>query len=75
MFMPIRLAFAFILILTAPWSLLAEIQDETALDIQVREISKTLRCTVCQTENIWESGAPLGATNAWRRAGTIETWP
>ena len=21
--------------------------------------AKTLRCTVCQTENIWESGAPL----------------
>jgi len=59
MLMPIRLAFAFILILTTPWPLLAEVQDETALDVQVREISKTLRCTVCQTENIWESGAPL----------------
>lgn len=32
---------------------------ETELDVQVREIAKTLRCTVCQTENIWESGAPL----------------
>jgi cytochrome c-type biogenesis protein CcmH len=59
MFMPIRLAFSFLLLLTTPWSLLAEVQDETALDIQVREIAKTLRCTVCQTENIWESGAPL----------------
>ena len=46
MIMPIRLAIAFIFVLTTPWSLLAEIQDETALDVQVREISKTLRCTV-----------------------------
>jgi cytochrome c-type biogenesis protein CcmH len=59
MLMPIRLVFAFILVLTTPWPLPAEVQDETALDIQVREIAKTLRCTVCQTENIWESGAPL----------------
>ncbi len=59
MLMPIRLVFALILVLTTPWPLLAEVQDETALDIQVREIAKTLRCTVCQTENIWESGAPL----------------
>lgn len=59
MLMSIRLAFVLILVLTTPWSLLAEVQDETALDVQVREIAKTLRCTVCQTENIWESGAPL----------------
>ena len=38
---------------------LAEIVDETEIDEKVREIAKTLRCTVCQTENIWESGAPL----------------
>ena len=57
--MPIRLAFALILVASSPWPLLAEVQDETALDVQVREIAKTLRCTVCQTENIWESGAPL----------------
>lgn len=37
----------------------AEEVGETELDVQVREIAKTLRCTVCQTENIWESGAPL----------------
>lgn len=40
-------------------SLPAAVVDETELDIQTREIAKTLRCTVCQTENIWESGAPL----------------
>lgn len=33
--------------------------DETDVDVKTREIAKTLRCTVCQTENIWESGAPL----------------
>ncbi|RMH37402.1 MAG: cytochrome c-type biogenesis protein CcmH [Nitrospirae bacterium] len=37
----------------------AGVVDESELDIQTREIAKTLRCTVCQTENIWESGAPL----------------
>lgn len=38
---------------------LADTVDETDIDIKTREIAKTLRCTVCQTENIWESGAPL----------------
>ena len=59
MFMVIRLVFITMLVLATPWVSLAEVQDETALDVQVREIAKTLRCTVCQTENIWESGAPL----------------
>jgi cytochrome c-type biogenesis protein CcmH len=44
---------------TLPGVLFAAVQDETEVDVQVREIAKTLRCTVCQTENIWESGAPL----------------
>jgi cytochrome c-type biogenesis protein CcmH len=57
--MPIRFVLALMFVLTTPLALLAEVQDETLLDIQVREIAKTLRCTVCQTENIWESGAPL----------------
>ncbi len=42
-----------------PTAGLAEVVDETEIDQKVREIAKTLRCTVCQTENIWESGAPL----------------
>ena len=37
----------------------AKTVDETEIDEKVREIAKHLRCTVCQTENIWESGAPL----------------
>ena len=41
------------------WNTPAAVVEETELDVQVREIAKTLRCTVCQTENIWESGAPL----------------
>ncbi|MCA9471372.1 MAG: cytochrome c-type biogenesis protein CcmH [Nitrospirales bacterium] len=45
--------------LSPPSPALAKVVDESELDIQVREIAKTLRCTVCQTENIWESGAPL----------------
>ncbi|MEW6325317.1 MAG: cytochrome c-type biogenesis protein [Nitrospirota bacterium] len=35
--------------------------DEAALDGQIREIAKTLRCAVCQTENIWESQSTLAA--------------
>jgi cytochrome c-type biogenesis protein CcmH len=37
----------------------AEVVDEQTIDIRTREIAKTLRCTVCQTESIWESGAEL----------------
>ena len=48
-----------ILCFAFPYSGLAKIVDETEIDEKVREIAKTLRCTVCQTENIWESGAPL----------------
>ncbi len=43
----------------APTAGLTKVVDETESDQRVREIAKTLRCTVCQTENIWESGAPL----------------
>lgn len=57
--MRIRFTLCLILLLSVPAPLFAVVQDETDLDIQVREIAKTLRCTVCQTENIWESGAPL----------------
>ncbi len=42
-----------------PSGVWAETVDETEIDEKVREIAKNLRCTVCQTENIWESGAPL----------------
>ena len=51
-----------ILILLCFFSLtdgLAKVVDESEIDQKVREVAKTLRCAVCQTENIWESGAPL----------------
>ena len=50
---------AVLLCFVFPGAGLAKVVDETEIDQQVREIAKTLRCTVCQTENIWESGAPL----------------
>ena len=53
LFIIIVLCFAF-----PHWGL-ADVVDETEIDKTVRDIAKTLRCTVCQTENIWESGAPL----------------
>lgn len=46
-------------VLLFPSLVQSEVVDETEVDERVREIAKTLRCTVCQTENIWESGAPL----------------
>lgn len=46
-------------LLTIPVSLEARQVDESELDSQIREIAKTLRCTVCQTENIWESQSNL----------------
>lgn len=57
--MRMRFTWCLALLLASPLSLFAAVQNETDIDIQVREIAKTLRCTVCQTENIWESGAPL----------------
>lgn len=33
--------------------------DESDLDTRMREVAKTLRCTVCQTETMWESGSPF----------------
>ncbi|MYA29448.1 MAG: cytochrome c-type biogenesis protein CcmH [Nitrospira sp. SB0666_bin_27] len=50
---------AILLCFVFPGAGLAKVVDETEIDQKVREIAKTLRCTVCQTENIWESGAPL----------------
>ena len=55
----ISVALFLVLSLCVPMAGTAAVVDETELDIQTREIAKTLRCTVCQTENIWESGAGL----------------
>ncbi len=38
---------------------MAEVRDETDLDAKTREIARTLRCTVCQNESIWDSRADL----------------
>jgi cytochrome c-type biogenesis protein CcmH len=48
-----------ILISVTPLRAFSETVDEQTIDIRTREIAKTLRCTVCQTESIWESGAEL----------------
>ncbi len=32
---------------------------EDEIQVKVREISKTLRCAVCQSESVWESNAEL----------------
>jgi cytochrome c-type biogenesis protein CcmH len=33
--------------------------EEAPLEVQLREVAKTLRCAVCQSESIWESNAGL----------------
>ncbi len=50
---------SFLLLFAHAGTLPAEIIDETALDVRTRDVSKTLRCTVCQNESIWDSKADL----------------
>src|SRR3990172_7345323 len=50
---------AFFLLIVLPAIATAETINEQAIDIRTREIAKTLRCTVCQSESIFESQAPL----------------
>ncbi len=39
-------------------SMAATVQEEQ-IDLRMRDIAKTLRCTICQNESIWESQAEL----------------
>ncbi len=50
---------SFLLIFAHAGALPAEVRDETALDAKTRDVAKTLRCTVCQNESIWDSKADL----------------
>jgi cytochrome c-type biogenesis protein CcmH len=50
---------ALLLLLAAPAVATAKTVDEQTIDIRTREIAKTLRCTVCQSESVFESQAPL----------------
>ena len=50
---------SFLLLFAHAGTLPAEIRDETALDARTRDVAKTLRCTVCQNESIWDSKADL----------------
>jgi cytochrome c-type biogenesis protein CcmH len=50
---------AFVGVLAVASSLLAATVDESDLDTRTRDVAKTLRCTVCQTETVWESGSPF----------------
>src|SRR3970040_3015134 len=50
---------SFILLFAHAGTLPAEVRDEFALDAKTRDVAKTLRCTVCQNESIWDSKADL----------------
>ncbi len=56
-----RLAFALVLLMAAPAAAVQpdEILPDPALEARARTISQTLRCPVCQGENIDESNAPV----------------
>lgn len=56
-----RAALALILLAAFAPAGLAATKDESEIDVKTREVAKTLRCTVCQTESIWESGSPFAA--------------
>jgi len=45
--------------LTFPVVSIGNVIDEKEIDLQVKELAKTLRCAVCQNESIWESNAEL----------------
>ena len=48
----------FLVLISLP-SIFAATVEEEEIELQMRAIAKTLRCTVCQNESIWESQAPL----------------
>jgi cytochrome c-type biogenesis protein CcmH len=48
-----------LLLSISPTPAAAATVHEEEIDLQVREIAKTLRCTICQNESIWESQAEL----------------
>lgn len=56
-----RTVVALLVLLALPALAIARPVDEDPLDSQIREIAKTLRCAVCQTENLWESQSVLAA--------------
>lgn len=52
--------FSVFLLAGAPRSeVVAATVEEQQIELQVRDIAKTLRCAVCQNESVWESRAPL----------------
>ncbi len=44
---------------SAPGAVHAAQVDESPTEAQARELALTLRCAVCQSENVWESNSPL----------------
>ena len=53
------LVFLILLLLLPTHPALASMVEEEQIELQMRDIAKTLRCTICQNESIWESQAGL----------------
>ncbi|MFQ5780529.1 MAG: cytochrome c-type biogenesis protein CcmH [Nitrospiria bacterium] len=47
------------LFLAIPFGSAAEQVEDDVLQARIKEVSKTLRCAVCQSESVWESNATL----------------
>lgn len=57
----VSLLFSLVLPMSALAVLPSEVLDDPVLEERARDISKNLRCLVCQNQNIDESDAPLAA--------------
>ena len=57
-FFYLPLLFSLLLLFTHTLSA-AESMSEDVLQERTKEVSKTLRCAVCQSESVWESNAEL----------------
>lgn len=55
----IKIVLTFIFVLSFSSILFSAPLSEEQVQNKVREISKTLRCAVCQSESVWESNAEL----------------
>ncbi|HIE66320.1 MAG: cytochrome c-type biogenesis protein [Nitrospira sp.] len=53
------IVFALFLLIVFSGVCVAEQVDDEVLQGRIKEVSKTLRCAVCQSESVWESNATL----------------
>ncbi len=55
----IRVGWILLLLLWSSAALASAVVDEDTIQRGLRDVAKSLRCTVCQSESVWESNAEL----------------